>query len=404
MPCPRPYRQAVLRELATDSLLLCECQREEQMNKRGLAFLLVVLLGVFAAGQQKRELPRASTEVDSAVIWRGFDQRWTAANHRLNRLGDYIGGMECSATACSANLVHGAASGLAGDIARYTTYYTTVSARGVGFQPGHRTFVLSGKEGLAIEREFSVTEAAELNLRGRAQYVVLLNGFDLCAEEAADKPEHFRLALTNPTLDSSTGTFSFKLIAELTAACGSAECEPPETVNYNLRVHFLIVGADAGEMHAVSREFSQSYNWDTADEIHLQDLDRDRLLIGDPGYPVGVFAFRSLELTLDRDHWMFEWASFVRPISYSGQTGEGECSLALMFKQWTPGMMAGAIKKPGSATMAARVILLQFKDASRGNASYDSSIEWAGTLGGAPSGACSSEATHTHTIQFEPSV
>ena len=374
------------------------------MNKKVVALLLVVLVGVFATGQQKREVPPGSTEVDSAVIWRGFDQKWTAANHRLNRLGDYIGGVTCSLTSCSANLVHGAASGLAGDIARYTTYYSTISARGVGFQPGHRTFVLSGKEGQAIEREFSVIEAAEMNMRNRDQYVVLLNGFDLCAEDAADKPEHFRLALTNPTLDSSNGEFSFKVIAELTAACDSAECKPPETVNYNLRVHFLIAGADAGEMHVASREFSQSYNWDTDDEIHLQDLDRDRLLSGDPGYPVGVFAFRSLELTLDRDHWMFEWASFVRPISYSGQTGEGECSLALMFKQWTPGMMVGAIKKPGSASMTARVMLLQFKDASRGNASYSSSIEWAGTLGGAPSGACSSEATHTHTIEFEPSI
>lgn len=369
-------------------------------------FLLGCLTGPFAVGQQGAERPFVpeSVGVDSAVIWRGFDQKWTEANHRLNRLGDYVGGMDCSVSSCSANLVHSAASGLAGDIARYSTYYTTISARGVGFQPGHRTFVLSGKEGQAIEREFSVMEAADVNMRNRDQYVVLLNGFDLCAEDAADKPEHFRLALSNPAFDPSNGTFSFKVIAELTADCGSAECKPPETVNYNLRVHFLIIGANEEAMHTVSREFSQSYTWDTDDEIHLQDLDRDRLLYGEPGYPVGVFAFRSLEFTLDRDHWMFEWASFLRPISYSGQTGKGEFNLALMFKQWKPGMMVGAIKKSGSATMTARAMLLQFKQAVRANASYDGSIEWPGTLGGAPSGGCSSEATLTHTFQFETGI
>jgi hypothetical protein len=374
----------------------------------GLLWILILALGLTTApavSQQpvKRPLGQESDQTDTAVIWRGFDQKWTQANHRLNRLGDYVGGINCTGSSCSANLVHGAASGLAGDVARYTTYYTTLSARGVGFQPGHRTFVLSGKEGQPIEREFSVSEAADANMRNRDQVVVLLNGFDLCAEDAADKPEHFRIAMTNPVYDPDDGTFSFRVIAQLTADCDSAECKPPETVNYNLRVHFLIVGADEEAMHVVSREFSQSYAWNTSDEIHLQDLDRDRMLYGEPGYPVGVFAFRSLELTLDRDHWMFEWASFVRPKSYNGQTGEGECSLALMFKQWTPGMMVGAVKKAGSATMSARVALLQFKEASRGNETYSGSIEWPGTLGGAPSGACSSQATVTHAIQFEES-
>jgi len=366
-----------------------------------LLSLCFVYAPAWAQQQAQRPFPPEAISVDSAIIWRGFDQKWTQANHRLNRLGDYVGGIDCSGSTCSANLVHGAASGLAGDVARYTTYYTTLSARGVGFQPGHRTFVLSGKEGQAIERTFSVREPAEANLRNRDQVVVLLNGFDLCAEDAADKPQHIRLALTNPTFDPNDASFSFTVIVEITADCDSAECKPPETVNYNLRVHFLIVGSNGDAMHTVSREFAQSYTWDTDDEIHLQDLDRDRLLYGAPGYPVGVFALRSLELTLDRDHWMFEWASFVRPKSYSGQTGEGECSLALMFKQWTPGMMVGAIKKPGSATMTARVMLLQFKEAVRGNESYTGSIEWPGTLGGAPSGACSSQATVTHAIQFE---
>jgi hypothetical protein len=364
---------------------------------------MAVLMQVSVAAQKKPErqvIPQA-LRTDTTVIWRGFDQKWTSANHRLNRLGDYIGGINCGSSPCSANLVHSAASGLAGDIARYTTYYTTISARGVGFQSGHRTFVLSGKEGHAIVRDFPVTATADANMKNRGQYVVILNGFDLCAEDAADKPEHFRLALTNPTYDPAQDKLSFKVIAELTADCTSAECVPPDTVNYNLRVHYVIIAAESESFNKVSRNFSSHYTWDKEDEIHLRDLDEDHVLYGAAGFPVGVFAFRSLEVNLDRDHWMFEWASFVRPLSYNQQSGEGKLNLALMFKQWVPGMIAGAQKKSGDATITARVILLQFKQANRRNDSYNGSLEWPGTLGGAPSGACTGEATTTHAIHFE---
>jgi len=338
---------------------------------------------------------------DAAVIWRGFDQKWTLANHRLNRLGDYIGGINYSGSSCSANLVHAAASGLAGDIARYTTYYTEISAVGVGFQPGNRALTLSGSEGAPISLEAPVSVSADANMKGRGRYTVLLNGFDLCASESADKIQHLRIALTNPTYDQDSDTLNFKIVVQLTANCTSIECPAKDRVDYNMRIYYLIIGGEEEMFYKVSREFSRHYSWDKENEIHLRDLNEEHSLQGEPGHPVGVFGFRSLEFDLDRDHWMFEWASYVQPISYSQQSGKGEFNLALMFKQWTTGMMAGAQKRSGSATVSARVILLQFKNAERRNTSYSGSVEWAGTLGGAPSSGCSEKAMTSHSIGFE---
>lgn len=356
-----------------------------------------------SAIESKAPIMAPTDSIDAAVIWRGFDQKWTTANHRLNRLGDYVGGINFNGQSCSANLVHSAASGLAGDMARHTTYYTQITARGVGFQPGNRSFTLSGSEGSPITKEIPVSATADANMRGRGQYVAVLNGFDLCATESADKLEHLYIAVTNPSYNQADNKLKFKIKVGLTANCGSAECPSKNDVDYQMRVYYVIIGGETEAFHTVSGKFSKHYNWDKSDEIHLRDLNERHTLQGEAGYPTGVFAFRWLEVDLNRDHWMFEWASYVRPLSYD-QTGKGDFDLALMFKQWTTGMRAGAVKKEGSATIKARVILLQFQDANRRNDGHNGSIHWAGTEGGASSGACSDDAVTRHEIQFSAEI
>jgi hypothetical protein len=343
-------------------------------------------------------------QTDAAVIWRGFDLKWTSANHRLNRLGNYIGGVNYSGDSCSANLVYAAASGLAGDIARFTSYYTTIAARGVGFQPGERALVLSGSEGTKISIEAPIGIQADDNLKNRGQYVVILNGFDLCADESADKLKYFKIALSNPTYDPATEKLEFTIFVDLTVDCASIECPAKNDVDYNVKIYYLIIGGEEGSFHKVSKECSRHYSWDKEDEIHLRDVNEEHTLEGEAGYAIGVFALRSLEFELDRDHWMFEWASTVQPLSYSVQTGVGECNLALLFKQWTTGMRVGAEKRPGEATLRARVILLQFENAERRNDSHNGSVEWAGTEGGASSSGCSEDAMATHGIAFDVGI
>ena len=343
-------------------------------------------------------------QADAAVIWRGFDLKWTSTNHRLNRLGNYIGGVNYSGDSCSANLVYAAASGLAGDIARFTSYYTTIAARGVGFQPGQRALVLSGSEGERISIEAPIGIPANDNLKNRGQYVVVLNGFDLCANESADKLEYLKIELSNPTYDPTTETLEFTIFVDLTVDCTSAECPAKNDVDYNMKIYYLIIGGEEGNFHKVSKECSRYYSWDKEDEIQLRDVNEEHTLEGEAGYAIGVFAFRSLEFELDRDHWMFEWASYVQPLSYSVQTGVGECNLALLFKQWTTGMRVGAEKRPGDATLRARVILLQFENAERRNESHNGLVEWAGTEGGASSSGCSEDAMATHGIAFDVEI
>jgi hypothetical protein len=352
--------------------------------------------------------PRVPTLVqmgtDAAVIWRGFDLKWTSANHRLNRLGNYIGGVNYSDDSCTANLVYAAASGLAGDIARFTSYYTTIAARGVGFQPGERALVLSGSEGKRISIDAPIGIPANDNLKNRGQYVVVLNGFDLCADESADKFEYFKIALTNPTYDPATEKLGFTIFVDLTVDCTSAECPAKDAVDYNVRVYYLIIGGEEENFHKISKECSRHYSWDKEDEIQLRDVNEEHTLEGEAGYSVGIFALRSLEFELDRDHWMFEWTSYVQPLSYSVQTGVGECNLALLFKQWTTGMRVGAEKRPGEATLRAHVILLQFENAERRNESHNGSVEWAGTEGGASSSGCSEDAMATYPIEFDVGI
>ena len=65
--------------------------------------------------------------------------------------------------------------------------------------------------------------------------------------------------------------------------------------------------------------------------------------------------------------------------------------------KWTKGMKFGAIKKKGSATIKASVVLLQFKDATITPQKYTGSLHWEAT----DAGGCSSEAQKIHQVELK---
>lgn len=370
-------------------------------KRTGVAVLIMVIPIIMSGGEDLLANLTNAAPNDSAVLWRGFDQKWTTANHRLNRLGDFIANVDCGPTSCKADLVHAAASGLAGDTARYITYYSQIAAKGVGFQSGLTRIRLSGSEGKQINVEKNVSVTPDSNMKDRGEYVVVLNGFDLCATESADKLKYLYVAVTKGSYNLDRNKIEFKVIAKLTANCRSIECPPAkDDVDYEMRVHYVIIAGEETSFHTASQKFGRHYNWDKKDEIHLRDLIERHTIQGAAGYPSAALAFRWLEVSLDTDHWVFEWTTYIRPIQYS-ESGKSEFDLGLMFKQWTTGMRFGAQKREGSATMQARVILLQFKEARVKHDKYSGSIRWPGTEGGAPSGACSDDAMKTYELRFK---
>ncbi len=335
------------------------------------------------------------TSVDAVVMWRGFQQAWTH-NHRMNRLGDYIGSQSIGNGKCTATLAHAAASGISTDTAAYTTYYYKISATDVGFQTGYKKFRLKGDEEEDIEKTIEVNVDADENMKKRSKYRVVLNGFDLCAVSDADKPKSLYIGVTNASCSSNKIQFNIKV--KLNAACKSVECKDKKNVEYNMHVGYVIIAGES-ELYTKEREFAFRYEWDTSDEIFLE-TQRHNIKGNDSGdYKSAAVAFKEIDVELDREHWMLEWITAVRPVSYDGAQGKARYyfDLDLLFKQWTKGMKLGAIKKKGSAKIKASVVLMQFKNATVTPQKYTNSIRWEAT----GAGGCSSEARKTHPVEFD---
>jgi hypothetical protein len=156
---------------------------------------------------------------------------------------------------------------------------------------------------------------------------------------------------------------------------------------YVLRVNYLIVGGDGDAMNITeSSLFERSYTWDTEEELHREEIGTQTIAVrgGAPeAYDVNILAFRhlSLETKLDQEfgtsnpiQWgkgmhLLEWDMAIREIRTRG--GQVSAQLDLFYKSWSEAMNEvitlttwGALRSAGSADLCARVLLLQFKDAS----------------------------------------
>jgi hypothetical protein len=426
----------------------------------------------------------------SAVIWQGFHHAWEY-NHRLNRLGSYVrsrsrdGRRETVAG-------HTAASGTGGDVAHFVEYATAVEATGVAFQEGWSETTVECPRAVTAPFRIKIDDLALApELVGREIYTVLLNGFDLYAQQHADKLIAFDLEVTDPVVYAGGTKLRFNVVGELCFDCRTAECQlwpvtlgmervggrrgsddaagpspglPPKRgirnrpafeqgVNwlkrqiaqftdlenvkqsivgrdgnrlqrrlfrllgrqfylrllkwriitpYVLRIPYLIVAGDADALHVTeSALLENGYTWDAETEIHRRDLGSRSIAVagGHPeAYAVNTFGFKQLSLTTQLDpafgssnpiQWgrgmhLLGWETAVRDITVTG--GQVSGTLDLFYKSWSEAMNEvitvttwGAVRSAGSASLHARLALLQFKDAvSNGQRRLPGQLYWPG--------------------------
>lgn len=155
---------------------------------------------------------------------------------------------------------------------------------------------------------------------------------------------------------------------------------------YILRVHYVIIGGDDETMRVTESDIHQnSYTWDTEHEIHREEVGVRPVSIqgADPAdYGCNTLAFKRITLQTELDEafghdnpiqWgqgmhLLEWSIALRDI----QAAEGRVTahLDLFYKCWSEAMNEvitfttwGALRSAGSATLGARMALLQFQSA-----------------------------------------
>ncbi len=165
------------------------------------------------------------TSGSTAVLWQGFHHTWKY-NHRLNRLGSYVRHPHNSDGGPSHIVGHTAASGTGGDVAHFTEFVTPVQAQDVGIQAGCGETTVECIR--AETNPFRIKiEDLELDsdLQGKDNLVAVINGFDLIAEQQADKLIALDLEITDPIVYAGGTRVRFNILGNLRFDCRTGECQ-----------------------------------------------------------------------------------------------------------------------------------------------------------------------------------
>jgi hypothetical protein len=153
---------------------------------------------------------------------------------------------------------------------------------------------------------------------------------------------------------------------------------------YILRAHYVIIGGNDETLRVTESDLTQnSYAWDTEHEIQREEVGVRPITIrdADPAdYGCNTLAFKRITLEAELDEafgsdnpiqWgrgmhLLEWSTALRDIQAAD--GRITAQLDLFYKCWSKAMNEvitfttwGALRSAGSATLGARVALLQFK-------------------------------------------
>jgi hypothetical protein len=156
---------------------------------------------------------------------------------------------------------------------------------------------------------------------------------------------------------------------------------------YVLRVHYLIIAGNADSLQVTESDlFENSYAWDLENEIHQEEVGVQSIEVEGnkpQDYQANILAFKhiSLELALDEKlgtrnpvQWgkgihFLEWSVAVRDAQVTND--KMTAKLDMFYKCWSEAMNElitittwGAFRAAGRARLAARLSLLQFKQAT----------------------------------------
>ena len=313
--------------------------------------------------------PRFPVEAsERAVVWNGFDQAWTY-NHRLSRLGNYVGGVRCDGLACVADAVRAAATGSGSDRATFRSQVTSVTAAGVGFLQGATRFRVHDERGEGATVHLSRTQSVPARglLADRDQLHVLLGGFDMRAVADPDKLARLSMAVSDPRYDAADDVIRFDVGLTVRLDCDSAECDAfDRSVDYDVSVVWTLLAAD-DEVAVTNRSSAVDYAWGNArrsPELDPAQFVERASLAGAPDLFQSAFvAFRSLSVDLDDDHHVQAWSTAIRPGAYDPLSGSHVFELAMLFKQWNALSRARLLSfsERGDASISCDLALVQLR-------------------------------------------
>lgn len=323
---------------------------------------------------------------ESALIWRGFHQRWTY-NHRLARLGSAVESPTTTGKLTQGKVIHTAASGKGADRADFTDFFSAVAANGVRFRSGSVTLTLEGKEGEERSAEQSVSLTADSLIRNQKDYLVVLNGFDIYSEQKADKLLKYSIGVSDGFYDPAEKNIKFDVYAALNVDCNSFECNLfRKTYKYTVQINYLLVAGDDA-YKARKATLNRKYYWDK--RIELDENAPRQVFKGDSTktYTAGLAAFKAISVELDEPHWFVEWHTALEPCKYNAKTGTFSVSPDVFFKQWRRRMKRysysrkhsrWAKRKAGLAILSTQLAFIQFKDGCVKNYERRGTIRWEG--------------------------
>lgn len=340
-------------------------------------FVLLLLLAA-CARPERAEVVYDGTPRHGAALWNGFEQAW-AYNHRINSLGDFVGPVDCDRGACTAELVHTAASGSGSDTAAFTSRTTTVYSPDLWFVQGGVRLAIeeAHSEGVRIARTEPIRVALDDAIADLPVAEVVLGGFDLFATGDSDRLSELSLSLSPVTLDHGVATFDLEV--GLNVDCDSPECDGAFDkldldVSYELRVSWLLIMADKGAYAMEESLLTNGYAWDGRDGKELDPADQRHIhpLRRQPGWERSAVTIKALSMVLDEDYHMVEWATSLTP-----RSGD-DVTFAAMFKQWNQATLDGVLSfaEPGTADLAATVGLLQTNGACVAVHATEGEILW----------------------------
>ena len=325
-----------------------------------------------------------------ATLWRGFTHAWTY-NHRLNRLGNYVLNNNTSPdSSCTleTKIVHCSATGTGSDVGKFTTYYSHIASDAGYTSSGQQELLFSGREGDFHTTQLPVLIPAPYATQPNDRHLAVLNGFDLEAKGKADKLAVLHLAVNNAEYLPATKEIRFYINVSLMVKCQSVECNRINNkFDYLLRIHYLVFSG-CGENFTFSKQYHQfDYNWHKGEDLIWKDAQQTLYGVGNGIYPEAALAFTSLQITLNKPHWLLAWRSFIQPENYNPVNGSYQYSLGLLFKQWQTGMKRNsanprqsryAIKRGGWASFGAEIALLQFSNGAVVHGHTDGACIWKG--------------------------
>jgi hypothetical protein len=270
---------------------------------------------------------------NNIAIWQGFEHHWTY-NHRLNRLGDYITQNNNGSEFVSN---HTGATGLGKDSAYFNSYFATITNTDLAYFVGKINIPLSGKQGNIIQLKKKIKITQSSNLLNLKNYVAILNGFDITADESADKLQLFTINLGEPNFDKNDQCVYFTIEVILNVDCKSLECSVfNKKFSYNLDIHYLILGGQDHQLNNELISYDKITSW--SKENPSQPKCNLETMSINTAYNNGIVAYKSFTILLSKELHYLSYANTIESFNYDKTKQEAKYSMNLFFSNWQEGM------------------------------------------------------------------